>query len=293
MTPAEQEQMYIFGANCSINVMSLLVSTLTSAIAALGILIAMHLLPGIESWREPKAIQLLCCLSISLSWIVQSILGYTLVFDQIRAGTMMEFSTPPLIFDIINNIQTSVSQLMVMVGDLVICWRAWVLVPHDKVWRFGLAIIVICNVGFNIADIILVVLGGNGSVINNNNLLQNLGWASIAFSWLTNMAVTSLIGWKAWAHYRTIREVFYFFFVESGAMFLVIQSFALIGAILSTAMESVDTINWVVDVSQEVWQASAEGTLSACHNCHNLLGQLSHCRNTLSNSSTPDQCLIR
>lgn len=37
--------------------------------------------------------------------------------------------------------------IQILVGDFVICWRAWVLLPHDKFWRSVLAVIMTCNIG--------------------------------------------------------------------------------------------------------------------------------------------------
>ncbi|KAF9058707.1 hypothetical protein BDP27DRAFT_1408107 [Rhodocollybia butyracea] len=202
MTPAEQEQIFIMGWYCYINVMFSLVATATSGIATLGILIAIDLLP-LKSWKEPKAMQLLCCMVIWLFWIGQTILGYIINFGQIKLG-MVEANpafTSPLGLIIIGDIQTSLSQVMILAGDLVVCWRAWVLLPHDRFWRSVLAILMSCNIALNIAYIILNSLGENANV-----LAGVLEWISNGFSFLVNMAATSLIGWKAWAHYRTFQH---------------------------------------------------------------------------------------
>ncbi|KAF9063938.1 hypothetical protein BDP27DRAFT_1367635 [Rhodocollybia butyracea] len=56
-----------------------------------------------------------------------------------------------------------------LVGDFVICWRAWVLLPYDKFWRSALVIIMIGNIGINITDAVFDTFAPNtllsGSVI--------------------------------------------------------------------------------------------------------------------------------
>ncbi|KAF9035102.1 hypothetical protein BDP27DRAFT_1348316 [Rhodocollybia butyracea] len=85
------------------------------------------------------------------------------------------------------------------------------------------------------------------------------------------MTATALIGWKAWAHYCTMREAsvwrksrvqkILLLFVESGAFFLIPQMLALIGEILPS-VESVDinsnlTISLVSAISEDLWVAFA------------------------------------
>ncbi|KAF9064479.1 hypothetical protein BDP27DRAFT_1425770 [Rhodocollybia butyracea] len=95
------------------------------------------------------------------------------------------------------DIQVALSQTMILAGDLVICWRAWVLLPHDKFWRFVLAMLMICNIGLNIADLILTLVAGEDAN-TFDFLIQVLDWTYVALSWVVNLTATSLIGWKAW-----------------------------------------------------------------------------------------------
>ncbi|KAF9072020.1 hypothetical protein BDP27DRAFT_1321306 [Rhodocollybia butyracea] len=265
MTPAEQAaQINAFGSNCYFNVVNLVISTITCGIATLGILIAIRLL-HIKTWREPKAIQLLCCMFISLAWIGQNILAYIVNFGQIKSGIVKEIPTPPSDLVVINDIQVCLSDITILAGDLVICWRAWVLLPHNRFWRFVLATIAICDAGLSVADIIFDDLVSLGLLDTH---IPVLDLVFLVISLVVNMTATLLIGWKAWAHYRTMREVsvwrkshvqkILLFLVESGAIFLFIQLFALSAAILSSiTVENTVTFDLVINTAQEVWFASA------------------------------------
>ncbi|KAF9071332.1 hypothetical protein BDP27DRAFT_1361897 [Rhodocollybia butyracea] len=180
MTPAEQEQISINGGSCYVNVVFIMVFTIASGIATLGILIAIWLL-HVKTWREPKAVQLVC-------W--QTFLFPFFVFGQIRFDIKPERGVPvPPSLDIINNIVAVLSEVELLAGDLVICWRAWVLLPRDIFWRFVLAVLIICDIGFDIADLVF-----DTEIVT----LPVLDLATVVTPLAVNIAATSLIGWKAW-----------------------------------------------------------------------------------------------
>ncbi|KAF9071352.1 hypothetical protein BDP27DRAFT_1361914 [Rhodocollybia butyracea] len=163
MTPTEQEQIFDAAFNCYVNVIYVVVFTIASGIATLGILIAIRLLQ-VKTWREPKAMQLLCCIVIWLCLIGQTIIAPFVVLGQVTSTFENRIPTPivALTLYIINNLETVLGSVTVLAGDLVICWRAWVLLPHDIFWRFVLAIIMICNIGLTIADLVFDIEVGNG-----------------------------------------------------------------------------------------------------------------------------------
>ncbi|KAF9061495.1 hypothetical protein BDP27DRAFT_1322304 [Rhodocollybia butyracea] len=189
MTSAEQEQFFFSGFYCYANIIGAVIFAIADGIATLGILIVIRLLQ-VKTWREPKAIQLLCCVLIWLCLIGQTILLALTIFGQIR---QVEGIPTPINFIIINNIKDALCTVMILAGDLVLCWRAWVLLPHDKSWRFVLAIMMICNIGLNIADLI-----SDEIAVVKSTSTPVLDSVAIATSLAVNMTATSLIGWKAW-----------------------------------------------------------------------------------------------
>ncbi|KAF9046994.1 hypothetical protein BDP27DRAFT_1346282 [Rhodocollybia butyracea] len=239
MTQEERELISSLGTTCYLNITNLLIFGFFYGVAMLGILIAIWLLK-IKNWREPKAIQLLCCMIIVFISTGRMVVFSLNTLMQIKLGIVEEISdvlAPDIV--IAGDIDIFCTTMIVMVGDFVICWRAWVLLPQDKFWRFGLVIIMVGNIGVNIANIVL------GTLVNTSTKESLLDWISIAFSLLSNTVATGLVAWKAWAHYCIMREALIWrkshvrktllLLVESGALFLAIQLFALTGAILFTA----------------------------------------------------------
>ncbi|KAF9056755.1 hypothetical protein BDP27DRAFT_1433600 [Rhodocollybia butyracea] len=194
-------------------------------------------------------------LAVTANFIIQSFITLT----QIKAGTIED---PPSSIVISFEIYEFLNTAMVLVGDFVICWRTWVLLSHDSFCRFALAVLMIGSIGANTADTIFDILN-IGAKLNGSFIV--LDWLGIAMSLLVNMSATALTGWKAWAHYCTMREAsiwrqsrvkkILLLFVESGAFFLVIQCFALVGEIISSSAKvNVTTgLSLVAPVAANLW----------------------------------------
>jgi len=267
MTPAEQRQIFDFGYACYLEVVSLIIFTAAGGGAILGIFIAMRLL-HIKTWREPKALQFLCCLIIVLAVTGTIIIQSMIVFTQAKLGLMYKVSNPPFNVVIGDDIEGFLSAVMIVVGDFVICWRAWVLLPQEKFWRSVLATILIGNTVANLADPIFGVFETDNQS-NKSHIVVD--WISLAFSLLANTTAIALIGWKAWTHYHTMRKLLVcrisrvqktlLLFVESGALFLVLQLYSLMGKIMPS-MQSFDmtsslSMSLVSTIGQDLWVASA------------------------------------
>ncbi|KAF9061474.1 hypothetical protein BDP27DRAFT_1369631 [Rhodocollybia butyracea] len=63
----------------------------------------------------------------------------------------------------------------ILVGDFEVCWRAWVLLPHDRFWQFVLAILMMSNIGLNIADPIFDIFDTNDVVDLLSTAISLLG----------------------------------------------------------------------------------------------------------------------
>ncbi|KAE9402000.1 hypothetical protein BT96DRAFT_918483 [Gymnopus androsaceus JB14] len=265
MTPEEQEQLRGLGDACYQNTFASIITNTIHGATALGVLIEIQLL-NIKTWREPKAIQFLCCVILVILLTAFVCLASINELVQIQPGIGRELHTAPHDFLIINEVLEFLSPLQILVGDFVICWRAWVLLPYDKFWRFILMTTMLANIGVNIACAFWqIFLMGQFTLP-----LEVMDWLSVALSLLVNLLATLLIGWKAWAHYLTMREVsiwrkshgqkILLLFVESGALFLVIQLFELIGQLgvtLDSAGEGSSAFSAIAVFAQNLWTASA------------------------------------
>ncbi|KAF9035103.1 hypothetical protein BDP27DRAFT_827245 [Rhodocollybia butyracea] len=115
----------------------------------------------VKTWREPKTIQLLCCMIIVLTATGLVIIVGFISFTQAKLGIVEVIPFGVVISNDFEGFMCAVVVIVmltpgelgdlldfqILVGDFVICWRAWVLLPHDKWWRFVLATIVIVNIG--------------------------------------------------------------------------------------------------------------------------------------------------
>jgi len=270
MTPEEQDQIFHFGTVCYKNVICLIVVGVTYGPAMLGIIIAARLL-NIKSWRQPKAVQLLCCMVIVLAETWNIFIGGFITLTEIAFSSRggIQYPNPPSDDATMANIGEFMNVVIILVGDFVICWRAWVLLPYDKFWRSALVIIMIGNIGINITDAVFDTFAPNtllsGSVIV-------LDWVATAVTMVVNMTATALIGWKAWTHHCIMKEASIWrrsrvqktllLFVESGALLLAIQLFTLIGQIVFSesgemSSTSLTTVSMVSQVSIDIWTVSS------------------------------------
>ncbi|KAF9061297.1 hypothetical protein BDP27DRAFT_1369780 [Rhodocollybia butyracea] len=165
---------------------------ITTGFAILGVLIAIWLLK-IKTWREPKAIQLFCCMVIVLITTGSIVMTSFIDISQVKLGIIEEVLNAPSDIIILNDIADFCGTITVLVGDFVICWRAWVLLLHDKFWRFLLVIIMAGNIGVNIADCVF-----DTAAVNVLGKFSTLDSVSIVLSLAVNMVATGLIAWKAW-----------------------------------------------------------------------------------------------
>jgi len=97
-----------------------------------------------------------------------------------------------------------------VVGDTVVIWRAWVLYT-DRLWFLAIPCLMLTmSLVFAIIDI--TCLAGSGSTVQSSiaaggALCQHSELISWAFSLVTNVSCTVLIGMKAWEHRRSMRAL--------------------------------------------------------------------------------------
>ncbi|KAF9063520.1 hypothetical protein BDP27DRAFT_1426773 [Rhodocollybia butyracea] len=140
--------------------------------------------------------------------------------------------------------------ILLLVSDIIVVWRAWILLSPNRFWRSILALLTVINIILNIldcaADALFYLLMesaqseasfNTSSLSGVSKLILNysgiLDLVSISTSLLVNAVATILIGWKAWIHYKSMTEAAIYkrsyalkvllLFVESGAIFCAIQ----------------------------------------------------------------------
>ncbi|KIK60855.1 hypothetical protein GYMLUDRAFT_244013 [Collybiopsis luxurians FD-317 M1] len=136
----------------------------------------------------------------------------------------------PLDYMLTWNITTSA-----LLSDFIVVWRAWVLFQQERFWKMGLLLLMIVNIGINIADCILNTIEIN---MVQSGSIPILDWLSLIVSLIVNMFATGLIAWKAWNHYHIMRaaavhrrtrvQKILLLLIESGAIYCAIQALYLV-----------------------------------------------------------------
>ncbi|KAF9069502.1 hypothetical protein BDP27DRAFT_719772 [Rhodocollybia butyracea] len=107
--------------------------------------------------------------------------------------------------------------ILLLLGDLIVTWRAWALLPHDKYWRWFLSIMMFVNIAINIIDGIFnnlkfPITSESESLADIQTFALPVGvtpvldCVSIVLSFAVNMTAMILIIWKAWYYHRLFAE---------------------------------------------------------------------------------------
>ncbi|KAE9405697.1 hypothetical protein BT96DRAFT_1061480 [Gymnopus androsaceus JB14] len=129
--------------------------------------------------------------------------------------------------------------LIFLVADIAIGWRAWALWAENRLIKWTLLIILLADIGISIADAIAdteVVLS-----LNNNNTIT-LDGLSAALSLTVNIVATLLIAHQAWTHHQSTHAILHnektqvqailLLMVESGAIYGGVQLSSIIIQVL-------------------------------------------------------------
>ncbi|KAE9388104.1 hypothetical protein BT96DRAFT_981167 [Gymnopus androsaceus JB14] len=107
--------------------------------------------------------------------------------------------------------------LILLMADMAIIWRARAIWVENRLIKWILLIILLLDIGVNIADTIVDTKLFLNLVVNT----ITLDWLSIVLNLMVNVVATLLIAYRACK--RTQVEAILILFVESGAIFGVIQ----------------------------------------------------------------------
>jgi len=130
--------------------------------------------------------------------------------------------------------------IMFLIGDAIIVWRAWAIWAESQITRFCLIILLLVDIGINIADAVVDARVSNGDSVT-------LDWIYSVMNLVVNIIATLLIVYQAWRHHKSLRAVsrsrktpvqaILLLLIESGAIFASVQVFTIIILVLD-----VDTI---------------------------------------------------
>ncbi|KAE9385930.1 hypothetical protein BT96DRAFT_928567 [Gymnopus androsaceus JB14] len=129
----------------------------------------------------------------------------------------------------INVLEEWPESFIFLIADTAIVWRAWALWAENRVIKWMLLVILLADIGVNIADAV-VDTKADLSFIQNT---VTLDWLSTVLNLAVNIVATLLIAYRAWTHHQTTHailqskrtpvEVILLLMIESGAIFGVVQ----------------------------------------------------------------------
>ncbi|KAJ3984376.1 hypothetical protein F5890DRAFT_51177 [Lentinula detonsa] len=239
MTPDEQEMLASFAQVAFFNTVNSIVTITGYGAFVLGTSIAVLSLRR-KSWgRSQTSRGLLVCLLlifICFTWDVFYSGGFNLTDIQY---TFVKTLPEGLVAQAQHSDdKTSTWQYMpswaatinLLLSDCIVAWRAWILFQHDRLWRCALVVLMVANIGVNIADCIWGDIELKVEVAGSTTL----DWLSSILSLVVNLLATLLIAFKAWKHHRFMTEALLrrrtraqsmlLLLVESGAIYCAIQS---------------------------------------------------------------------
>ncbi|KAF5392361.1 hypothetical protein D9757_001588 [Collybiopsis confluens] len=167
---------------------------------------------------------------------------------------------------------TWVTRLVILWGNCaspscIVAWRAWFIFRHSRIWKIIILILVVANIGINIAGSILENLEITKSSVE---AFDHLNWLltsvlSLAVHWFA----TALIGWKAWCHHKTHSEASVhhhslalrtmLLLIKSGAIFCVIQAVNCLFQLVSLEPNASDSYSFQVasTVVECIWYSAS------------------------------------
>ncbi|KAE9384095.1 hypothetical protein BT96DRAFT_1101852 [Gymnopus androsaceus JB14] len=146
------------------------------------------------------------------------------------------------------------ANIMFLIADTAIVWRAWALWAENRLIKWMLLIILLADIGglfcVNIADAIV----DTKAEFNLNFNVFTLDWLSTALNLTVNIMATLLIAYRAWTYHQstcgilhnktTQVEAILLLMVESGAIFGVIQVINMIFAVLEIHTARFSPVNY-------------------------------------------------
>ncbi|KAF9064808.1 hypothetical protein BDP27DRAFT_1450582, partial [Rhodocollybia butyracea] len=222
----------------------------------LGFMIAVQSLTMRGTWGRPQTILLVCLVTILVcfTWVVFYNGGILLMLDRYTFMQTLEqglsaqvqaADTKTVIWQYMPDWPATINTFFheLLLSDGIVVWRAWCLFQQDRYWRLLLLILMIANIGVNVADCIWPDV----KLANKLSESTALDWLSAVLSLVVNLVVTSLVACKAWSHHRWISarlnghltrqgtraENILNLLIESGAIFCTMQSIYVIIVVLS------------------------------------------------------------
>ncbi|KIK58762.1 hypothetical protein GYMLUDRAFT_245848 [Collybiopsis luxurians FD-317 M1] len=247
MTTEVQEELWATGSNWTMAVINIIITSWGFGALVLMTFVALQILSKKSRRRSRDALiiccimMLLCLTALFLCFSVFILLDLSPVIGKItdEAATVQETNWDYL---------SDVAQILpILIGDIIVVWRAWVFLPKRSIWKVFLTVAMMANIGLNIADI------AEDNIEISQYVILPLDWISVIASFTINLFVTIFIAWKWRGHQQSWAAVspgrgntsvhkILLLLIESGAIFCAAQCSSIVFAmILNYAPSNLDS----------------------------------------------------
>ncbi|KAF9065368.1 hypothetical protein BDP27DRAFT_1450261 [Rhodocollybia butyracea] len=131
-------------------------------------------------------------------------------------------------------ITNGLMNVILLIADTVIVWRAWAVWMNNKKVKWTLLMVMFADISVSLADFI-----ADSRVPSRVNSAITLDWVYIVLSLFINMIATCLIAFRTWRHHNSVKsfsigrrrtraEGVLLLLLESGAIYALLQFIAII-----------------------------------------------------------------
>ncbi|KAE9400040.1 hypothetical protein BT96DRAFT_1099183 [Gymnopus androsaceus JB14] len=238
MTPEESEQIAVAGAAFFQNMSFMIFQTGLCGTYMLAFIISMLIILQRENngWAHKALIALLLAgFTMTVLYTCADIAGFLL---QVKLGLVVLLPGGLMAQAMAANMKTAVMEILeewsgsfiILIADMAIVWRAWALWSENRLIKWTLLMILLTDIGINIAD---AIVDTKTYLKSNANNTVALDWVSTVLNLTVNIVATLLIAHRAWTHHQITHAVLHnkktqveaipLLMVESGAIFGVVQ----------------------------------------------------------------------
>ncbi|KAE9404090.1 hypothetical protein BT96DRAFT_1074306 [Gymnopus androsaceus JB14] len=244
MSPEESQQIVFVGTVFFSNLGALIFSCGLFGVYILAFTIGIHIV--LQKEKNGRAHQALIALLLAgfLMIVLYSCEGISVNMFLVKFGLVvslpgglptqeMSASSKTIVVEIL---QEWGANFIVLMADAAIVWRAWALWVDNRLIKWTLLIILLLDISVTIAD----AIAGTQVLLNSSAEINTvtLDWLSVVLNLAVNIVATLLIAYRAWTHHQSMHalsrtkktqvENILLLFVESGAIFALVQIFSIV-----------------------------------------------------------------
>ncbi|KIK58740.1 hypothetical protein GYMLUDRAFT_45058 [Collybiopsis luxurians FD-317 M1] len=244
MTPEDQANLATLASSSIINIIDVVIISVGYGALILMTYIALRTL-SMKPYKPSKKV-FICCWAMLIIFTVVMIYIASFTFD-IISGPAQKLGANAANNQIIfwSYMGPIVQAIPIVIGDGVVVWRAWVLLPEGRYWKMLVTTIMAANICVNVVYCVADDIFTLGQI---EGFGTSWDWIALLVSLTVNVSMTLFIMWKWWDNQGTLRTTssqnrsqlrkVFLLMIESGAIFCAMQSLTLIFTMLAHYIEN-------------------------------------------------------